>query len=258
MVFTRRPSVAEHLAVPHGEDVVGERFGEGGLVGGHEDGAAATAEDGPSAEVGEELDHVLSGGGVEVGEGLVEEEEFGVGLEDAGEGSALTHALRVLADGTIEAGIEADRAEGHLGAADAGAAAGAVESGEVSEVFHCGEFVVEHGGVAHVSHAAALLVRRLREDGDAAAGGGDEARDDAKEGRFARAIFAEDDGAGACGEGRRDIAECGEAAVDLGDGVEMDCIGEGGGAGCGCGRHFLWHFVRRFFGPHASIWLVVA
>ena len=43
-------------------------------------------------------------------------------------------------------------------AADAGAAAVAVEPGEVGEVFHGGELVVEHGGVAHVGDAAALLV----------------------------------------------------------------------------------------------------
>ena len=91
----------------------------------------------------------------------------------------------------------------------------AVESGEVGEVLHGGEFVVEHGRVAHVGHAVALLVRRFGEDGDAAASGIDEAGDDAKEGGFAGAVFAEDDGAGACGEGCRDVAESGEAAVDL-------------------------------------------
>ncbi len=96
-------------------------------MGGEDDGAAAAAGDGPGAEVGEELDHVVGGGDVEVGEGLVEEEEFGVGLEDAGEGGALAHALRVLADGTGEGGVEADGAEGHLGAADAGAASVAVQ-----------------------------------------------------------------------------------------------------------------------------------
>ena len=59
----------------------------------------------------------------------------------------------------------------------------------------------------------------LGEDGDAAASGCDEAGDDAQEGGFAGAVLAEDDGAGAGGEGRRDVAESGEAAVDAGDGV---------------------------------------
>ncbi len=99
----------------HGEGVVGEGLGERGLVGGEDDGACAAAGDGPGAEVGEELDHCWADGDVEIGEGLVEEEEFGVGLEDAGEGGSLAHALGVLADGAGEVGVEADGAEGHLG-----------------------------------------------------------------------------------------------------------------------------------------------
>ncbi len=223
-VFTRRPRTSSDLAAAHGEDVVGEGLGEVGLVGGDEDGAGSGAPltgDGPGAEVGEEFDHVVGGGDVEVGEGLVEEEEFGVGLEDAGEGGALAHALRVLADGAGEVGVEADGAEGHLGGADAGAAAVAVEGGEVVEVLHGGELVVEHGRVAHVGDAAALLVGAFAEDGDGAASGRDEAGDDAEEGGFAGAVFAEDDGAGSGGEGRGDVAEGGEGAVDLGDGVEL-------------------------------------
>ena len=152
----------DDLAAAHGEGVVGEGLGEMGLVGGEDDGAgsgdAVDGGDGPGAEVGEQLDHVVGGGYVEVGEGLVEEEEFGVGLEDAGERGALAHALGVLADGAGERGVEADGAEGHLGAAYAGAAFFAVEGGEVVEVLHGGELVVEHGGVAHVGDAAALVV----------------------------------------------------------------------------------------------------
>ena len=99
-----------------------------------------------------------------------------------------------------------------------------MEAGEVGEVLHGGELVVEHGGVAHVGDAMALLVGSSGEDGDAAASGSDEAGDDAEESGFAGAVFAEDDGAGACGEGGRDITESGEAAVDLGDGVEGDAV----------------------------------
>ena len=188
--------------------------------------------DGPGSEVGEELDHVEGGGGVEVGEGLVEEEELGVGLEDSGEGGALAHALGVLADGAGEVGVEADGAEGHLGRAYAGAAAVAVKRGEVGEVLHGGELVVEHGGVAHVGDAAALVVGRLREDRYGAAGGGDETGDEAEEGGFAGSVFAEDDGGGSGGEGGRDVAEGGEGAVDLGDGIQLRSGLEGAAAGC--------------------------
>ena len=54
-------------------------------MGGEEDGAESPACDGPGTEVGEEFDHVVGGGYVEVRERLVKEQEFGIGLEDAGE-----------------------------------------------------------------------------------------------------------------------------------------------------------------------------
>jgi len=69
--------------------------------------------------------------------------------------------------------------------------------------------------MAHVSDAAALAVRRFAEDGGRAARGYDEPGDDAQQGRFARAVFAEDDGDGACGEVGGDVTERGEAAVDF-------------------------------------------
>ncbi len=54
-------------------------------MGGENDGAGAgdavDGWEGPGAEVGEELDHVVGGCDVEVGKGFVEEQEFGVGLE---------------------------------------------------------------------------------------------------------------------------------------------------------------------------------
>jgi hypothetical protein len=106
----------------HGEDDVGDWLGEMGLVGGKDDGAgtgtgvfiAGDWSDGPGSEVGEEFDHVVGGGYVEIGEWLVEEQEFGVGLKDAGEGGALAHALGVVADGAGEVGIESDGAKCHL------------------------------------------------------------------------------------------------------------------------------------------------
>jgi len=227
------------LAAAHVQDVFGEGLGEVGLVGGEDDGAGAGgAVDGgygPGAEVGEELDHVLGAGGVEVGEGLVEEEEFGVGLEDSGEGGALAHALGVLANWTGEVGVEAYGAEGHLGRAYAGAAFVAVERGEVGKVLHGGELVVEHGGVAHVSDAAAFAMWGAGEDGNGSASGCDESGDDAEEGGFAGAVFAEDYGGAAGGEVDRDVSQSGEGAVDAGDRVQG--CGWGGGAGWGGGDH---------------------
>src|ERR1700677_2925041 len=88
-----------------GEDLVGDGGGEVALVGGDEDGAVG------GAEAGEELDQLLDAFYIHVGEGLVEEEEFGLGEQDAGEGSALAHALGVLAEGAGQGWVEADLAE---------------------------------------------------------------------------------------------------------------------------------------------------
>ena len=245
----------DYLAATHVDGVVCEGLGEMGLMGGDDQGAASgdTVDgcDGPGAEVGEELDHVVGAGYVEVGERLVEEEEFGVGLEDSCERGSLTHALGVLAEGAGEGRIEADGAEGHLGGAHAGAAFFAVESGEVVEIFHGGELVVEHGGVAHVGHAAALQVGPFAEDGGGAACGGNEARDDAEEGRFTSSVFAEDDGGGSGVEGCGDVAQGGEGAVELGDGVDAGgCCSCCFGASYGCGWHrvYLLCLFMRVYG----------
>ena len=61
-----------------------------------------------------------------------------------------------------------------------------------------------------------------------AATGSDEAGDDAQQGRFAGAVFADDDGAGASFKGRGDVTEGGEGAVDFGDGFKFG--GDAGGA----------------------------
>ena len=125
-----------------------------------------------------------------------------------------------------------------------------MEGGEIGEVLHGGELVVEHGGVAHVGHTAALAVRCAGEDGDGAAGGCDEAGDDAEEGGFAGAVFSEDDGGAAGGEGGGDVAQGGEGAVDPGDRVER-CGGRCFGAGWGCSGHLLVALLCL----HASIGL---
>ena len=74
-------------------------------MGGEDDGAVALA------EAGEQLDHLAGGFDVHVGERLVEQEQLGNGEQDAGQRGALAHALRVLAEGAGEIGIEADLAQ---------------------------------------------------------------------------------------------------------------------------------------------------
>jgi hypothetical protein len=152
--------------------------------------------------------------GVEVGEGLVQEEELGVGLKHAGERGALAHALRVLGDGPREVRVKTDGAEGELRGAYAVQAAFIVKCSEVAKVLHGGELFVEHGGMAHVGDAAAVVARVAAEDFERSARGGDESGKEAEKGGFASAVFSEDYSAGAGGNANGDVPEGCEGAEE--------------------------------------------
>ena len=62
------------------------------------------------AEAGQQLDHLANRLDIHVGEGLVEQQQFRHGQQHAGQRSALAHALRVLAQGAVELGVQADLA----------------------------------------------------------------------------------------------------------------------------------------------------
>ena len=104
--------------------------------------------------------------------------------------------------------------------ASAGDEAGAagIEAGEVAEIFLGGELVVEHGRVAHVADAVAGLVGlEVAEDVDRAEAGAEQAGEDAQQGGFAGAVFADEDVAAAGLKIDRDLAQRGEGAKELGD-----------------------------------------
>ena len=86
------------------EHPIGDGGGGFALVGGDDDGAVALA------EAGQQLDHLANGLDVHVGEGLVEQQQLGNGKQHAGQRGALAHALRILAQGAVERGIQADLA----------------------------------------------------------------------------------------------------------------------------------------------------
>lgn len=208
-----------------GEDPVGDGCGELALMGGDDDGAAGVA------EAGEQLNHLAGALDVHVGEGLIEEKELGDGEEDTGEGGALSHALRVLAEGACEVGIEANLAEGICGGE---AVAAGVEAAEVAEVFQGGELVIEHGCVAHVADAGAGVVGlEIAEDSDIAVAGAEEAGEDAEKGGLAGAVFTNEDVTAAGVELDRDLAQCGKGAEELGDfldaGANLRSFASGGG-----------------------------
>ena len=203
-----------------GEHPVGDGGGVLALVGGDDDGAVALA------EAGEQLDHLAGGFDVHVGEGLVEQKKLGDGEQDAGERGALAHALRVLAEGAVEIGVEADLAQG-FGGRKAGAAG--IEAGEVAEILLGGELVVEHGRVAHVADAGAgvMGLESCRRHCDRAEAGAEQSGENAEQSGFAGAVFADENVAAAGLEIDGDLAKRGKGAEELGDavktGAEREC-----------------------------------
>ena len=91
--------------------------------------------------------------------------------------------------------------------------------------------------MTHVGDAATLLTGGIREDGDGAPSGREQASDESQESGLAGAVFAEDYGAGSSQKCCRDVAESRERAVNLGDGLELRCGDERFGADWGYGGH---------------------
>jgi len=200
-------------------------------VGGEDEGARLVCGAG-FGEVGvEACNHRGGGGYVEVREGFVEKQEIGVGEQDAGERGALAHALRVVGNAAGECGIEAYVAEGRDRVEGRGLRA---QGSEVRQVFEAGEFVVEHGGVAHVGEAVADVQGLVVEDGNFAVGGCGKAGDELEEGGFSGAVFTEEHDAGACGQCKRDFAESGKVAEEARYAVENDDGFWSGGCGHAC------------------------
>ena len=187
------------------------------LVRGQDDGATASFGQGPGEEVAQKLDHAVCGIYVEVGEWLVEQKKLGVGLQGAGEGGALAHALGVLSDRAGEGGVESDGAQGHLRrTAGAGATyARGVQVREVTEIFHRGKLVVEHGRVAHVRDTARQLAGLGAEDTQVAVAWSGQAREQAEQCGFTGTVLPEDDGGDAGGKIEGDATEGYKGSKDL-------------------------------------------
>ena len=164
--------------------------GELRLVRGEQKGTRKAFTAGLGEVASQPVEHGVGGGDVEIGEGLVEQQEVGGGEQDAGKRGALAHALGVFAEPAGIAGIERDLREGGGDALAPGlwGEGGFVQTEEVIEVFGGGEVVIQHGAVAHVSDAAAELARGPAEDGDGSVGGVGEAGEKPQESGFAGAV----------------------------------------------------------------------
>src|SRR5712671_572339 len=127
----------EELSVGQDGDAGGEAFGQGALVGDHDDGHAEGVLD-----FAEEEEDLLAGGAVEVAGGLVGEQDGGLIYERAGQGAALLLAAGEFAGSMLAAGAEADAVERLRDAAAALAAINFREAQRELDVFfegHAGE-----------------------------------------------------------------------------------------------------------------------
>jgi hypothetical protein len=143
----------DNFAELHPDELVGRALEQRGLVRDDENRLALIA------ETGQQPHHVGSGMEIHIREGFVEQKDFGVVQQRPGQRHALPHALRILADGADEFGIEPDGAD-RLGAARA--AADAVKPRKVFQVLHPAHLVVEQRRVCHVAHLVANVVKLLR------------------------------------------------------------------------------------------------
>jgi hypothetical protein len=179
------------LSVFHEDDTVGDGEGFFLVVGDVDGGAAGGFAD--SADFGAHFEAEL---GVEIGEGLVEEEAIGLGGEGAGESGTLLLAAGEGIGFAVGIAIELDEVKDFIDALAARSMIAVFQAWAEIDVLADGHVGPE--GVILKAHDSAALfgaefsdVAAVKED--SAGGGGEEAGDDAEEGAFAAAAGAEEE-----------------------------------------------------------------
>ena len=213
-------AAGEQLAGAQDHDVVADELDVGQEVAGEEQAHAFLV--GEAAGHGEQFVAAL---GVHAVGRLVEDEEPGVVDDGGGELQALLHAGGI-GFGLAVAGLaEADVVEHFVGALHGVAGAHAAQLAGVGDEVDAGEageeaFVLgdEADGLADVE---AVLEDVEAEDAALAAVDGDKAEQGADHGGLARAVGTEQ-ADGPFGHGDGEVAESGDLAVGLGDGVQLE------------------------------------
>ena len=95
----------DDLAGLHPDEFIGDAFEQRSLMRDHENCFAGVA------HAREQADHFAGGMNVDVGERLIEQQNFRIVQDRAGQRHALAHALRILADGARQLRIEPDGAQ---------------------------------------------------------------------------------------------------------------------------------------------------
>jgi hypothetical protein len=203
------------------------------------------------AEVGEELQEVLTGHRVEPGAGFVENEQIRLGHEGAGDEDALAFALGEDGPGAVGQVQETDVAQplsgaGEVGARDRGAQVnGGLASG--GDDFQGGFLIVQEvtEGGGHEADASAEsgpigLAVGLAEELDLAGGWGEVTGEGGEERGFAGAIGAEEHPMLSGENGPMDVLEDGMTPAGDGQAGEPEHgngCGGGGWGGSGCFGH---------------------
>jgi hypothetical protein len=121
-------------------EVVGSRHEIGGVMGDVEEGEVEVA-----LEIAEESAQVASQGGIEMGEGFVEEDEAGLEDERATDGGACGFAARERGGEVVETGAEVESVRHDLGTGAALMAVDALEAEGKFELFDQGQVGKEPG-----------------------------------------------------------------------------------------------------------------
>ena len=167
--------------------------------------------------------------GIERRDGLVEEDDRRPADEGLGDAEALAHAARVGRGAPVGRFGDADAPE-QLGDLALAIGSDAAEAGDVAERLAPGHPAVEPRILGEVAELAAMLAGRG--DRDAVDGGASGRRpgepgEDLEGGRLAGAVRAEEAEDGAGRDVERQVGQCLDALVVLGQPIHRDGVGHG-------------------------------
>src|SRR6185312_5341884 len=208
----RGGSFGEDFSFAEDDDAAGEGVGFVEIVGGEQDGFAAGGERAHLAPEG------AAGFDVHADGGLVEEDEAGVAREGEGEEDALLLAAGELAVESVFHALEAGDADDF----GSGQRVGVIAAEQVN-VLADAKGVRDAGDLEHGSNGGAGfgVAGIAAHDAHAAAGGSDEAEQQADGGGFPRAVGAEQGDNFSGIERERELIEGGYGSIALGGGFEM-------------------------------------
>ena len=143
----------ENLPGRHVHEFVGDAFHQLRLMRDHEDCLPLIANS------SQHRSHLAGGMHVNVGKGLVQQHQLGIVQDGARQRQPLPHSLRVLTDTAPKIRIKADhqhRLAAHI------VVVKAVKPGEIAEIFHAAQLVIQQRRVSHIADAMCHVANLFR------------------------------------------------------------------------------------------------